>query len=453
MSRLIVKNLPFSVTEVKLRNSFAKHGSITDLQLKYNKEGKFRGFAFVGYKTEDEAVAAKKFLDGSFFGAAKVKVEFCSEIGKSKSSKKGKKEVAVAPEKKSIEIDKVSDEVEELQNDPKFKEFMNVHSKNDSWGNNNSKKTIPGDQSDGSQEDSPGDEEESEEVSKSVSDLDYLKTKKVNEEKKPKPKKELFTVKVSNLPFKCKKRDLKSFFAPQKPASLRLPPKIKGIAFVGFLTDKEQKIALNKHKSFLGEHQVQVILHRETRKTDITEGKWSKQAAALEGVETVGESGRIFIRNLPYTATEDDITELFSKYGPLTETTVPVDRNTRKYKGFAFVTFMMPEHAVAAFSALDGSTFMGRLLHLLPAKPKDSEADSDPASSTDFKKQKEAKQKAGASNSFNWNTLFLGVNAVADVMSSQVKLLRETSPKNLTHHYFNSVRSRQVPSIDGGGWS
>ena len=452
MSRLIVKNLPFSVTEVKVRNSFAKHGSITDLQLKYNKEGKFRGFAFVGYKTEDEAGAAKKFLDGTFFGAAKVKVEFCSEIGKSKSSKKCMKEVAVAPEKKSIEIEKVSDEVEELKNDPKFKEFMNVHSKNDSWGNNNSKKTIPEDQSDGSQEDGPGDEEESEEASKSVSDLDYLKTKKVNEEKKPKPKKELFTVKVSNLPFKCKKRDLKSFFAPQKPASLRLPPKIKGIAFVGFLTDKEQKIALNKHKSFLGEHQVQVILHRETRKTDNTEGKWSKQAAALEGVETVGESGRIFIRNLPYTATEDEITELFSKYGPLTETTVPVDRNTRKYKGFAFVTFMMPEHAVTAFSALDGSTFMGRLLHLLPAKPRDSEADSDPASSTDFKKQKEAKLKAGASNSFNWNTLFLGVNAVADVMSSQVKLLSKNYPKHFPH-YFNSVWSRQVPSNDGGGWS
>lgn len=53
--------------------------------------------------------------------------------------------------------------------------------------------------------------------------------------------------KVSNLPFKCKKRDLKSSLSQQKPALLRLPPEIKGIAFVGFLTEKEQKIALNKH--------------------------------------------------------------------------------------------------------------------------------------------------------------------------------------------------------------
>lgn len=38
--------------------------------------------------------------------------------------------------------------------------------------------------------------------------------------------------------------------------------------------------------------------------------------------------------------------------------------------GFAFVTFMMPEHAVQAFNDLDGHVFQGRLLHILPAKPK-----------------------------------------------------------------------------------
>ena len=133
------------------------------------------------------------------------------------------------------------------------------------------------------------------------------------------------------------------------------------------------------------------LSHRETKGADNVKSKWAKQEEALEGVETVGESGRIFVRNLPYTATEDDITSLFSKYGPLSETTVPIDKNTRKFKGFAFVTFMMPEHAVTAFSALDGSSFMGRLLHLLPSKPKEelenSSSNGEPGS--DFKKQKE----------------------------------------------------------------
>ena len=339
MSRLIVKNLPFSITETKLRTTFGKHGTVTDLQLKY-KDGKFRGFAFIGYQTEDEAGSAKKYLDGTFVGAAKIKVEICNELGKSAQKKDKKKEKRKYEEQEKKKEEPPND-LEKYKDDPKFKEFMSVHSSKDSWGNNNSKIVSEKGSDNNSEEENNvqsgevEDDEESE--SKVVSDIDYLKTKKVAKEKKLKPRKELFTVKVSNLPFKCKKKDLKSFFSPQKPASLRLPPKIKGIAFIGFLTEKEQKIALNKHKSFLGEHQVQVILHKEARAVEVNETKWSQQEAALDGVETVGESGRIFIRNLPYSATEEDISELFSKYGPLAETTVPVDRNTRKYKGNIFL--------------------------------------------------------------------------------------------------------------------
>ena len=80
---------------------------------------------------------------------------------------------------------------------------------------------------------------------------------------------------------------------------------------------------------------------------------------------------------------------------------------------------MMPEHAVTAFSELDGSTFKGRLLHLLPAKPREETEGEASGPGSEFKKQKDAKLKASAGNSYNWNSLFLGVNAVADVMSEQ----------------------------------
>lgn len=58
--------------------------------------------------------------------------------------------------------------------------------------------------------------------------------------------------------------------------------------------------------------------------------------------------------------------------GPLAEVHMPVDRETRRMKGFATVTFVMPEQAVAAYSKLDGTVFHGRMLHLLPAKTKHS---------------------------------------------------------------------------------
>lgn len=43
--------------------------------------------------------------------------------------------------------------------------------------------------------------------------------------------------------------------------------------------------------------------------------KWKKQAEALKNEESIAESGRMFIRNLSYTTTEDDIRKLFEKYG------------------------------------------------------------------------------------------------------------------------------------------
>ena len=116
---------------------------------------------------------------------------------------------------------------------------MSVHAAKDSWGNNNSQTDSIVTSKGESDEEEVKEPNETGKDSKAVSDVDSLKTKKSVKEKKPKPFKNLFTIKVSNLPFKCKKRDLKTFFSPQKPASLRLPPKIKGIAFVGFLAEKE----------------------------------------------------------------------------------------------------------------------------------------------------------------------------------------------------------------------
>lgn len=54
----------------------------------------------------------------------------------------------------------------------------------------------------------------------------------------------------------------------------------------------------------------------------------------------------------------------------MTEVNLPVDRITRKPKGFGTVTFMMPEHAVKAYTELDGSILNGRMLHILPGKSK-----------------------------------------------------------------------------------
>lgn len=94
------------------------------------------------------------------------------------------------------------------------------------------------------------------------------------------------------------------------------------------------------------------------------------------------------------------------------------------FQGFGTVTYVMPEHAVRAFNELDGTIFHGRLLHLIPGKNKDDEVDPD-AEGLSFKQKKELKQKQLAGSSHNWNTLFMGVNAVANVLAKSYGTSKE----------------------------
>lgn len=94
------------------------------------------------------------------------------------------------------------------------------------------------------------------------------------------------------------------------------------------------------------------------------------------------------------------------------------------FQGFGTVTFVMPEHAVRAFNELDGTIFHGRLFHLIPGKSKDDEIDPD-AEGLSFKKKKELKQKQLAGSSHNWNTLFMGADAVANVLAKSYATSKE----------------------------
>lgn len=62
----------------------------------------------------------------------------------------------------------------------------------------------------------------------------------------------LFTVKLRGLAYNHKKKNIKQFFHPLKAKSIRISPKIKGIAYVGFKTEQHLRKALQKNKSFLG---------------------------------------------------------------------------------------------------------------------------------------------------------------------------------------------------------
>jgi RNA recognition motif-containing protein len=79
---------------------------------------------------------------------------------------------------------------------------------------------------------------------------------------------------------------------------------------------------------------------------------------------------RIFVGNLPFSATEGQLTELFGKHGEVTSSAIVKDRMTDRSRGFGFVEMTTNEAAAAAIAALAGYSLDGRALTVNEAKPR-----------------------------------------------------------------------------------
>lgn len=79
-------------------------------------------------------------------------------------------------------------------------------------------------------------------------------------------------------------------------------------------------------------------------------------------------NSKLYVGNLPFSATEEDLREVFGAYGTLTNVSVITDRETGRPRGFGFVTFETGDEAQAAQSALDGSELGGRALRVNEAQ-------------------------------------------------------------------------------------
>eukprot|EP00055_Hartaetosiga_balthica_P003226 m.7002 g.7002 ORF g.7002 m.7002 type:complete len:1022 (-) comp2691_c0_seq1:348-3413(-) len=285
---------------------------------------------------------------------------------------------------------------------------------------------------DSDSEDSDADDEDDD----NDSDNDKREKKKKNSSKKKKNSNDenddgqlkIYTVKVRGLPYKAKEDTVVDFFDPIPVVEVRFVTdsrkRSRGICFVDFKSAKDHKNALKKHTNKVGDRYIEVM---ESSVQDVTlapeDAPQSKIYRTPLGPEDepLDESGRIFVRNLSYLCTEDDLTTLFEPFGHLAELHMPIDEESKKPKGIAFVSYLLPENALKAFNSLDGTIFMGRLLHLLPARQRQKNSDEMVLTeSTDYKKKKDAERKQLSGKAFNWNTLFLRQDAVVDATAQEL---------------------------------
>ena len=79
---------------------------------------------------------------------------------------------------------------------------------------------------------------------------------------------------------------------------------------------------------------------------------------------------RLYVGNLPYSTTEDELRETFSEYGEVLSATIIFERDTGRSKGFGFVEMGTEEEATNAVTGLNGADFGGRTLRVDKARPR-----------------------------------------------------------------------------------
>ncbi|KAJ2685351.1 Multiple RNA-binding domain-containing protein 1 [Coemansia spiralis] len=425
-SRIVVKNLPKHITEERFRGHFSGRGEVTDAKLMYTERGQFRRFGFVGYRSEDEALAAQQYFNNSFIDTSKVSVEIAKPFGDASlprawsvytkgttlynqvhgvDNRQEKRESTVV-EKKGKSQKAIRTLYEELladnQDDPRFKEFLQVmapRANNKTWTNDD------------------------------YSEWHTTEQAAVNS---------AVAARREQLESKATPKSAKS--ASKKPAaSAANEEPAEGQDGGSGLSDMEW---LRKHMSAKadiddmddadmgdeGEEQAPSGAAADGTVQDSSEAVGAKTdlaVAVASIVSQIQDTGRLFIRNLPYLATEEDLRAAFEKFGPLSEVHMPISKDTKRPKGFAYVLYLLPEHAVNAYRAMDNKVFLGRLLHVLPSKEKPQEREAGDLLAgfkSDVKKERDAKKKALAGSDFNWNSLYMSADAVADSISERLSI-------------------------------
>lgn len=378
--------------EEQVRKHFESFGPITDLQLKYTKDGIFRRFAFVGYLNDEQAQRAIDKLNKTYIGTSKIIVEQCFALNDNNRPRPWSKysqqpiqpikEINVEKKSKNKQKDNsqlVDAILGDLKHDEKFKEFVkNVDSMKKSeqiiW-NDTMKNT----------EDEEEDTTKKKKKKKPKEELELAAppaTVPLPEEEEKKPKGPRYLIKISGIPYSSKERDIRQFFSPIPIVHCRLihnrkTNALSGVCWIEVENETDMNKAMQKHKTVLtiektGEHRY-LELTSSIKNKDLlkkpTDNQHKKPLKIYQPInESIGETGELFVRNLSYRTTEQDLEQLFSPFGQITTINMPIDSLTKQPKGFAHVTFMFPEHALRAFNELDGHAFEGRLLHILPGK-------------------------------------------------------------------------------------
>ncbi|PFH36270.1 RNA recognition motif-containing protein [Besnoitia besnoiti] len=369
-SRLIVKNLPPYITAAELKQKLSSlGGEITDVCLLRNERGKSRQCAFVGFKTQQQAVNVKEHFHETFIHTRKVQVSYALPRETPYASDKGTQSAAAGQHKPpgakqpaagagkaappgtamhATSANRVSrgstgqggNVVEEESVGARKAGVSGVRTR-----------VVFGGASDAeSSNDSQSDSESS------AGDASATGKQRSRTEKAKHVTAETLASADADESLEDEEDDL-AWLHKQSARATELLPEggecSAAQAAKGGKTGDTHAASRGTANGRKGDDAAEADAH----------------AADDFDLALLGSHGRLLIQNLPYATTVDELRALGEEYGEVAEAHLVVDEETHKPRGFGFVTFVFPEHAVAALSRVNGSIFQGRLLRALPARP------------------------------------------------------------------------------------
>jgi multiple RNA-binding domain-containing protein 1 len=446
-TRVCIKNLPPKTTERDLKEYLLNQSrqskeelQITDCKILKNEKGKSRKVAFVGFRSEDQARHVIRTFHRAFLNMTRITVEPAvarkdadqdehkkdAEFHKSHNDQLNNKQKDAGPDTRgdSGRKSEIDDKVDELlglmgtnSNKQKFwsnDDGMNgsdapIHSKtaemaeighddddDDNVSTSGSSDSSSDSDTDSSRsKDSVGENQDHLDGNreKTTSDLDFLRSKQKH---------------IDDLD-----EDAGDDVEGNK---LTLDAPWNPTAAVDRPSKREEGNAKESKRS------KQLLVGEDD---DTVETKRSTDEDST-GRNAPSTASRLFIRNLPFETTEEELEQYFSPFGRLVECHIPVDDQKRN-KGYAFVTFESLADAKEAKSKLDKVDFQGRLMHILYARPPPSnEAQGDP-SKLSWKQKQELSRKEGETNTIGkasqgWSASFVRGDAVVDNLAERLGL-------------------------------
>lgn len=404
MSRICIKNLSKSATEKQLQELFGQKGEVTDIKVLKMKGGQVRRMAFVGYRTEAQAQEAQRYFHNTFMGMSRIAVEIAKKYEKRVDAPhvvESNQTVAFGDDEATREpsatmatgspsVLKTSKSEGIIgKKKAEFIALMRNRSNTSRWTNDDGQASIL-------DPDLSSDEHASD-IDDDDDDVNY---KLVTDE---------------GAAASTQDGDGSEHARP--------------LSDMDYLRSKVRRHSSSQSDSEADEEHDEHDANNKEVSGAADEEKDSQPYRIIpEEGPMEEETTRLFVKNLPFSCSEEEFRWLLEPFGPV-EVHLPLDADKRG-KGFGFAEYMLPDHAALACAQLSGEAFQGRVLHVTKANRRIEKVVEVAGTSSQlstlktsklssFQQKKEEERRKFLSRKEGWNASFVRSDTVVDALADR----------------------------------